>query len=126
MKYSGEPGCSAKLFIVPGEGFQSILNTIKHQGLDNFLASPCQVPKLLGQGKGDQVVFGREALVQLIFDPLLIFMILAMGTVPVAAGMGNIFFFTAVMIGALRQHVRAMLLSALNHVPKGLVVAGQD
>jgi len=99
---------------------------IKHQGIDDFLVPPCQGPKLLGEGEGDQVVFGRESLVQLIFDPLLIFMVLAMGAGSVTTGVGNISSFAAVMIGALCQHVRAMRLPALLHSPKGLLVTGQN
>ena len=126
MEYGGESDCPAELFIVPGEGFQSILNTIKHQAIDDFLVSPCQIPKRPGKGEGNQIVFGREALVQLIFNPLLIFMVLAMGTVPVSTGVWDIFYFAAVMVGALRQHVRAMLLPALLHCPEGLLMTEQD
>ena len=81
---------------------------------------------MLWEGEGDQVVSGRELLVHLILDPLLVFMVLAMGAVSVTTGVGNISSFAAVMIGALCQHVRAMLLSALLHSPKGLLVTGQD
>ena len=73
VEYGGEPGCSAKFFVVPGEVFQGLLDTAKHQGIGYFLVPPCQGPKLPGEGKGGQVVFGRESLVQLIFDPLLVF-----------------------------------------------------
>jgi len=73
VEYGGEPGCSAKFFVVPGECFHGLLDTIKHQGIDDFLVHPCQGPKLPGEGEGGQVVFGRESLVQLIFDPLLVF-----------------------------------------------------
>jgi len=126
MEYGSESGCPAKFFIVPGEGFQGVLDTVKHKAIDDFLVSPCQIPKMLGKGEGDQIIFGREALVQLIFNPVLIFMVLAMGATPVTAGVRDIFFFTAVMIGALRQHVRAMPLPAMLHGPEGLVVTGQD
>jgi hypothetical protein len=126
MQYSGEPGCSTELFIIPGEGFQGLLDTIKHQGIYDFLGSPCQVTKLSGKGEGNQIVFGRESLIQLIFDPLLVLVVLAMGAVSVATGMGYIFFFAAVMIGTLHQHVRAMFLPALLHSPEGLLVTGQD
>jgi hypothetical protein len=100
MEYGGEPGCSTEIFIIPDEGLQGILNTVKHQGIDDFLEPPCQVAKLLGKGEGNQKVFGREALVQLVFDPLLSFVVLAMGAVSVTAGVGDIPFFGTVMIGA--------------------------
>jgi hypothetical protein len=81
---------------------------------------------LFGKSESNQVVFGRELLVQLIFDPLLVFMVLAMRAVSVPTGVGNVSSFTAVMIGALRQHLRAMLLPALLHCPEGLLMTEQD
>ena len=90
MEHGGEPGCSIEFFVVSGKGLQGILDTLKHQGIDGFLVFPSQVSKLVGKGEGDQVVFGRQSLVQLIFDPLLIFMVLAMGAVSVTAGVGDI------------------------------------
>jgi len=53
-------------------------------------------------------------------------MILAMGTVPVSAGMGNIRLVSAVVIGASGQHMRAMLLSALFHGLQGFSMPRQD
>jgi len=52
-------------------------------------------------------------------------MVLAMGTVSVPAGMGDIDLFSAVVIGTLCQHVRAMLLSALHHSLQGFFMAWQ-
>jgi len=126
VKYGGEPGCAAKFFVVSGEGLQGIPDAVKHYGIDDFLISPGQVPKLFGNSEGNQVVFGRKQLVQLIFDPLLIFMALAMGAVPVTTGMGNISPFAAGLIGALHQHLRAVYLPALLHGPESLAVTGQD
>jgi len=40
----------------------------------------------------------------LIFNPLLTFMILAMGTISMAAGMGYIAMSSTIVIGALGQH----------------------
>ena len=53
-------------------------------------------------------------------------MVLAMGTVPVTAGMRDIGELSAVEIGTLCQHVRAMLLPALLHGMEGLYMAWQD
>jgi hypothetical protein len=52
-------------------------------------------------------------------------MVLAMGTTPVSTGMWNIDLFSAVVIGTLCQHVRAMLVSALRHGLQGLFMAWQ-
>ena len=82
-------------------------------GIYFFLVFPCNIPKLFGECKGDQIVLGRQPLAQLILDPLPVFMVLAMGTVPVATGMWNIDLFSAVVIGTLCQHVRAMPLSCM-------------
>jgi hypothetical protein len=126
MQYGGEPCCSTEFFVVSGEGLQGMLDTVKHQRIDDFLASPCQVAKLLGKGEGNQVVFGRKSFLQLIFDLLLIFVVLAMGTVSVTARMGDIPFFGAVIVAALHQHVRSIRLPALLHGPEGLSVTGKD
>jgi hypothetical protein len=120
MERGSESGCAAEFFIIPGKDFQGILDTVKHKGIDGFLVFPCQVPQLFGKSEGDQVVFGRKPFVQLIFDPLLIFMVLAMRAAPVTAGVGNISSCTAVMITALGQHLWAMILPALLHGPEGL------
>ncbi len=53
-------------------------------------------------------------------------MVLAMGTVPVAAGMWDIDLFSAVMIGTLCEDVGAMFFSALLHGLEGLFMAWQD
>jgi len=55
----------------------------------------------------------------LIFDPLPIFMVLALRTIPVATGMGDIHLTVTVMTGASGQHVRTMLLAAPLHCLQG-------
>jgi hypothetical protein len=62
----------------------------------------------------------------LVVDPLLAFMILAMGAVSVSTGMGDIGLFGALSAGTLGQHVRPMALPALGHGPEGVFVSGQD
>ena len=126
MEYGGKSSCSTELLVLLGERFQDILNTGKHQGIDSSLMFPGQIPELFGEGEGDQVVLGRQPLAQLILDPLLVFMVLAMGTVPMSAGVWDIGLFSAVVIGTLCQHMRAMLLSALCHVLQCLFMARQD
>ena len=126
MEYGGKSSCSTELVVVFGKRFEGILDTGKHQGIDCCLMFPGKIPELFGEGKGDQIVLSRQPLAQLILDPLPIFMVLAMGTAPVATGMWNIELFSAVVIGTLCQHVRAMLLSALHHGLQGLFMAWQD
>jgi len=126
MEYGGKPRCSTEFFVIMGKRFQEILDTGKHQGIDCCLISPGKIPELFRKGKGDKIVLSRQPLAQLIFDPLRAFMVLAMGTVSVPTGMRNIDLFSAVVIGTLCQHVRAMLLSALDHGPQGFFMAWQD
>ena len=98
MENGGKSSCSTELFIVSGKRLQDILNTGEHQGIDDFLMFPGKIPELFWKGKGNQVVLGRQQLAQLIIDPLLVFMVLAMRTIPVAAGMRNIGLFAASVI----------------------------
>jgi hypothetical protein len=115
MQHCCKSRFATEFFVVLGECFQDILNTGEHQRIDFLLIFPGKIPKLAGKGKGDQIVLDRKEFTQLIINPLVTFMVLAMRTTPVAAGMGNVRLFPAVVICALGQHVGAMLLPALLH-----------
>jgi hypothetical protein len=52
-------------------------------------------PNLLWHGKGEQEVVAGQASLKLCFQPLAAFMILALRTVPIAAGAVNMMFFAA-------------------------------
>lgn len=62
MEYGGKSRCSAEPVIVLGKCFQDILHTGKHEGIDFSLVLPGKIAKLAGQGKGDQIVRGRQTL----------------------------------------------------------------
>ncbi len=109
-----------------GEGFQEILHRPEHQGVDGFLVFPCQIPQLPGQREGDEVILTWQPLVKLAFQPLPAFVVLAVGAVSVAAGMGNIDLFATPVIRTTGQHVRSMLVSASSHGLQGLDMAGQQ
>jgi len=79
-----------------------------------------------GQREGDQVVLTRQPLVKLAFQPLLALVVLAMGAVSVAAGMGDIDPFAAPVVRTAGQHVRSMLVSAAGHGPQSLDMAWQE
>ena len=111
----GESRRASEFAIVFSKGFEEILCCGEHQGIHRFLIFPGQIPKLLRQSEGDQVVRARQPFVQLIFYPLLALMILAMGAVSVTAGMGDIGLSVALVIGALSQHVRPMFQPAPGH-----------
>ncbi|MDA3903970.1 MAG: hypothetical protein PF441_11050 [Desulfuromusa sp.] len=88
---------------------------MKHQGIDQFLIFPGKLSQLFGERKGDQIILGRQLFVELIFNPLLTFMILAMGTISMTAGMGCIAMSSTILIGALSQYMRTRFFSALFH-----------
>ncbi len=108
-----------------GEGFQETLHRAEHQGVDGLLMLPCQVPQLPGQREGDQVIWTRQPLVELAFQPLPALVVLAMGAVSVTAGMGDIDLFAAPVIRTTGQHVRSMLVPASSHGLQGLDMARQ-
>ena len=84
MEYGGKAGCTTEFFVFLGKCFQEILDAGKHEGIDCRLIFPGKIPELFGEGEGDQIVLSRQPLAQLILDPLLVFRILTMGTVPVS------------------------------------------
>lgn len=117
---------SVELFIIFGKALENTLHTGNHQGVDGLLIFPSEIAKLTWKSEGDQIIWCRQKLLQLVFDPLPILMVLAMGTIPVSAGMGNRDLVVAMMIGASGQHVWAILLSALFHCPQGIPVPRQN
>jgi hypothetical protein len=125
VEKGGKARIATKFFVVAGKGLQRILDTGEQQRINRLLVFPGKVSEFFGQGKGEQEVRGWQPFVQLFFDPLAAFMVLAMGTVPVATGMGNIGLFLAVMVRTLGQHMRTMLLSTLAHGPQGFFMPRQ-
>jgi hypothetical protein len=85
MKDGGESRSSSELFVVAGEGFQDILGHPKHQGIDGSLVPPGKLPELARKGEGNQVVCTWQQFTKLFVNPLLALMVLAMGTISVAA-----------------------------------------
>jgi len=69
---------------------------------------------------------GRQLFVELIFNPLPTFMILAMGTISMTAGMGYIAMSSTIVISAPGQHVRTRFFSALFHGQQRFFMTGQD
>jgi len=115
MKYGRKSGFTSELFVISGKGLQGIPDTVEQKGVDRLLISPGKIPELLGNGECDQVIRSRQPFVQLLFDPLAAFMILAMRAVPVAAGVGNVGQSSTVMVRTARQDVRTVLVPALLH-----------
>jgi hypothetical protein len=123
MQDCGEPCRTTKVFIIFGKSFEGLLDTGKHQGIDDLLVFPGQFPELGRQGKGDQEIPGWQPLVQLVVDPLIVFMVLAVGTTAMTAGMRDI---GLLPTGTLGKHMGAMRLPALFHNRKSFPVAWQN
>ena len=94
---------SLKLLVVQGERVHRLPATADHQGIERALMPPCQRPELLGQGESQKKILGGNLFLELTFQPLLAFMVLAVRTVAMGAGMRHENL--AVALRALHQHV---------------------
>ena len=83
---------------------------------------PDHASELGWEGKGDHEVGDLEEFTPLALQPLLAFVLLAMGATTMAARVGESRLMLTVM--ALHQHHLAVLIAAPSHRPQGLVVAG--
>jgi len=72
-----------------------------------------KAPKLLGNGEGDHEVMSRELSLHLIAQPLMGLVVLAVGTMPVAAGLIDDVAFTAFF--TLVDHGSAIFGAAVDH-----------
>jgi hypothetical protein len=84
---------------------------------------PEQLTQLIGHGEGHQVIVNWQQFGPLTFQPLLAFMMLAMGTAPMPAGMGQVD--PVVAIVAFEEHHRTVLIAAAPHAVQCLVMAGE-
>jgi len=125
VKYGRESSFPAKLLVVASELLQGIFDRGEHQGVDTLLISPGKVSQLFTQGKSNEKISDGQPFMQLVFDPLIAFMVLAMGAVSVSAGMWDIDFLPTRLISTLSQHMTTVLLSAPGHVPQSLSVTWQ-
>jgi hypothetical protein len=124
MQYADGTGLSLQLWVILGEGFEGLPTTTDHQVIKCTLMLPSQRTQFFGQGEGQQKILGRHLFFELPFQPLLAFVVLAMGTVTMTAGMRNEnLFFAAV---ALRHHHRALGGAALFQGGQHFAVAGQQ
>ncbi len=94
---------TVELLIVLTKRLHGFPATASHQRIERTLMPPCQRPEFLGQGESQKKILGRHLFLELTLKPLLTFMVLAVGTVAMAAGMrheGQV-----VARSALRQHL---------------------
>jgi hypothetical protein len=115
MHYSRKPRFALELVVISSKCLQNVLHTGEHQGVNRFLIFPGEFSEFTGQGKGNQVVLSRQSLAELIFYPLLTFMVLTVRAISVAAGMGEVEFFTAIVTGAFDQHMGRLIISTSLH-----------
>ena len=78
-------GHALQLLVVMTEGSHRLPDTADHPVIEDALMLPSQRPELGRQGEGHQKVLGRDLPFQLALQPLLAFVVLAMGTVPMTA-----------------------------------------
>ena len=105
--------CSLKLLIILRKGSHGLPDALEHQGIEGALMLPCQRPKFSRQGESQQKIFGGHLFLELTFQPLLAFMVLAVRTIAMTAGMR--YERLIIALGALRQHVGASCCAAMLH-----------
>ena len=80
-----------------GQFFDSAGRCREHCAIGSLLVRAAEGPNLLRHGKGEQEVVAGQSSLQLRFQPLAAFMILALRTVPIAAGAVDKMFLAAVV-----------------------------
>ncbi len=124
VQYADGTRLSLQLRIVLREGFERFPAATDHQVIKYALMLPSQRTQFFGQGEGQQKILGRHLFFELPFQPLLAFVVLAMGTVAVAAGMRDEHLFFAAV--ALRPHHRALRGTTLFQGGQRLALTGQQ
>jgi len=97
------------------EGLEKFVDCREEDVKNKPLISPGKIPQLFGQREGEQIILRRQLFVELVLNPLLAFMVLTMGAVSMPARVRNMGVLSALFICALRNHVRAVVLTALLH-----------
>ena len=75
-----------EVFSIEGKFFDRIRRRLEQSGVTGALVLAHEGAQLLWDGKGDQEVMTRELALELFFEPLLGFVVLASGAVAIAAG----------------------------------------
>ena len=117
-------GRTLKLLVVVREHPHCLPATAGHQGIEGALMAPCQRPERLRQSESQEKILGGHLFSELTFQPLLAFMVLAVRTVAMTAGVGHEKL--AVALGALRQHVGTGCSAAMLHGAQRLEMGRQQ
>ena len=76
----------ADVLLIEGEFFDGIRGRLEQSGVTDALVLAHERAQLFGDGKGDEEVVTRQLALDLFFEPLLGLIVLAGGTVAIAAG----------------------------------------
>ena len=122
MQHRDRSGGALQPPIVAGEGVEGFPTALQQRAVDRALVKPRQFPQFGRNGEGHQEVVGGHLTLQLALQPLLAFVMLAVRTRTVAAGMRHEALFGTVL--ALHLHPRAVCAAAGGNCRKGLMMAG--
>ena len=117
-------GRTPQLLVVLGERAHSLPTTTYEQVVDDALVRTSQPPEFRRQGKSQQKVFGWYLFLQLPFQPLLAFVVLAVRAVAMAAGVRHQDLMLAPR--ALHLHLGAGLRAAVSHGRQRPRVVGRE
>jgi hypothetical protein len=92
--------------------------------VDHSLVLPGNLSELPGQGEGEEIILGLNPFVQLVFNPLLGFMALAVRTTSMSTGMGDITLIGAIVAATANQHLGAEFSPAEFHTHQCLIMTG--
>jgi hypothetical protein len=115
--------CTPELGITASKGIDRLPARFQQEIIGCSLMLPEQGPQFSRYCEGDQEILHRQQLGSLSFNPLLAFMMLAMGATAMAAGMGDVD--TVLTIGTLQHHQVAALTAAASHRLQGLAMTRQ-
>ena len=73
VQHRDRAGRALQLSVVLGEGLHRLPARLQEQVVDHALMRPGQRPEFGGQGEGQQEVLGRDLLLQLPFNPCLLY-----------------------------------------------------
>ncbi len=113
-----------QLRIVTAERVQGLPTALQQQAVDRALMPPGEIAQFGREGERNQEVLGRDAALELALQPLLAFVVLAVRTGAVAAGMRHEALFGTVL--ALHLHARAECAAAGAHRRQRPMMAGQE
>ena len=113
VQHSDGAGGALKLLIILRKGPHGLPDALDHQGIQCALMLPCQRSKCLRQGKSQQKIFSRHLFLELTFQSLPAFMVLAVRTMAMTTRMWHENLVLA--RSALCQHLGTGCCAAILH-----------